>query len=127
MACLVIEKRVQTVRRLLCPFTGLDFKPMKEERDKVISNMLLCLTYSSTFNMEEVYFSETSINLPHILDRAIAQAVSRPLPTAAARVPARARLCGSCGGKSGTRAGFLRVLRFPLPIIIPPTIPLSSL
>jgi hypothetical protein len=28
--------------------------------------------------------------------------------------------CGICGGQSGAGAGFLRVLRFPLPIFIPP-------
>jgi hypothetical protein len=53
----------------------------------------------------------------------VAQAVSRCLPTAAARVRVRAA-CGFCGGQSGTRAGFLRVLRFPLPII-PPISPSS--
>jgi hypothetical protein len=37
------------------------------------------------------------------------------LPTAAARVRVRAA-CGVCGGQSGTGAGFLRVLRFPLPL-----------
>jgi hypothetical protein len=31
-----------------------------------------------------------------------------------------------CGGRSGTGAGFLRVLRFPLPILIPPIAHLSS-
>jgi hypothetical protein len=50
--------------------------------------------------------------------RAVAQAVSRWLPTAAARVRIRAA-CGVCGGQSGTGAGLLRVLRFPLPIIPP--------
>jgi hypothetical protein len=59
--------------------------------------------------------------------RAIAEAVSRWLPTAAARVRAQVRLCGIYDGQSSTGAGFLRVLRFPLPILIPQTAPhLSS-
>jgi hypothetical protein len=58
------------------------------------------------------------------LGRAIAQAVSRWVPTAAARVCVRAA-CGICGGQSGIGAGFLRVLRFPLPII-PPISPSSQ-
>jgi hypothetical protein len=57
--------------------------------------------------------------------RAIAQAVSRWLPTTAARVRARVRSCGIYGGQSGIRAVFLRVLRFPLPIFIPPIAPQS--
>jgi hypothetical protein len=57
---------------------------------------------------------------------AIAQAVSRWLPTAAARVRVRVWSCGICGGQSGAGAGFLRVLRFPLPIFIPPIAPQST-
>jgi hypothetical protein len=57
---------------------------------------------------------------------AVGQVVSRWLPTAAARV--RARVCsnGICGGQSGAGAGFLRVLRSLLPIIIPPNSPSSQ-
>jgi hypothetical protein len=53
--------------------------------------------------------------------RAIAQAVSRWLPTAAARVRTQVRSCGICDGQNGTGIGFLRVLRFPLPILIQST------
>jgi hypothetical protein len=57
---------------------------------------------------------------------AIAQAVSPHLTTAAARVRAQVRLCVICCGRSSTGAGFLLVLRFPLPICIPPIAPQSS-
>jgi hypothetical protein len=60
-----------------------------------------------------------------IRGRTIAQAVSRWLLTAA-RVRVRVWSCGICGGHSGAWAGFLRVLRFPLPIFIPPIAPQSS-
>jgi hypothetical protein len=59
--------------------------------------------------------------------RAIAQAVSHWLPTAAARVRARVWSGEICGGQSGVGAGFLRLLRFPLPKpFIPPTSPSSQ-
>jgi hypothetical protein len=35
-------------------------------------------------------------------------------------------LCVICCGQSGTWAGFIRLLRFPLPIFLPPTAPESS-
>jgi hypothetical protein len=60
-----------------------------------------------------------------MIGRAIAQAVSRWLPTAATRVRYRVWLSGICGGQSGPGAGFLRVLQFPLPISIPPVAPQS--
>jgi hypothetical protein len=63
--------------------------------------------------------------LKHMNGRAIAQANSRRLPNAAARVQARVRCCGICGGQSGTEAGFLRVLWLPLQIFIPPIAPQS--
>jgi hypothetical protein len=59
------------------------------------------------------------------LGRAIAQAVSRWLPTAVAQVQTHVRSCGICGGQSSTGAGFLRVLWFPLPTFISPVAPQS--
>jgi hypothetical protein len=35
------------------------------------------------------------------------------------------RISGICGGQSGAEEGFLRVLRFPLPVFIPPNFPSS--
>jgi hypothetical protein len=52
---------------------------------------------------------------------AIAQAVSRRLPTTTARVRSQARTCGICCGQSDTEAGFL------LPILIPLNAPYSSI
>jgi hypothetical protein len=76
--------------------------------------------FSSTFKD-----SYHEILLKFIFDRTIALAVSRRLPTAAARVRAWIKSCGICGGQSGNGAGFLRVLRFPMPHI-PPTASHSS-
>jgi hypothetical protein len=56
----------------------------------------------------------------------IAQAVSHWLPTAAAWVRAQLKSCAIRGGQSGAGASFLRGLRFPLLILIPPTAPHSS-
>jgi hypothetical protein len=58
--------------------------------------------------------------------RAIAQAVSLWLPTAAARFRARVWSSGICGGQNGAGAGLFRVLRFPLPILIPSNSPSSQ-
>jgi hypothetical protein len=55
--------------------------------------------------------------------RAIAQAVSRRLPIVVARVRAQVSSCGICGRQRVTGAGVLRVLRFPLTILIPSTAP----
>lgn len=56
--------------------------------------------------------------------RAIALAVSHRLPTAMTRVRSHFRTCWICGGQSGNSAGFLQLLRFYLPIIVPPTVQL---
>jgi hypothetical protein len=52
------------------------------------------------------------------LGRASAQAVSRRLPTAAARVLSQVRSCGIFGVQSDTGVGYFPELWFPLPILI---------
>jgi hypothetical protein len=59
-----------------------------------------------------------------VLGHAIVQEVSRWLPV---RIRSQVRSCGVCDGQSGTEEGFLRVLRFPLPILIPPNDSYSSI
>jgi hypothetical protein len=61
-----------------------------------------------------------------LFGRVIVQAVSLRLPTAVASDRAQVRSCGICGGQNDIRAGFLRVLRLPLPILMPPTAPHKS-
>jgi hypothetical protein len=81
--------------------------------------------YSLIHPIVVLYFIQ--INLRLCPGRGTAQAASRRLPTSAARIRAQVRSCGICGGQSGTGAGFLRVLGFPLPILIPQTAPYSSI
>jgi hypothetical protein len=51
-------------------------------------------------NYGQNYRHHKALSLLLCLDRAIAQAVSRRLPTTAARGRAPSRLCGICGGQS---------------------------
>jgi hypothetical protein len=76
----------------------------------------------ANFNFSQcTLLPEIRVSLPSIcqIGRAIVQAVSRRLPTVAARVRSQVRSRGICGGQSGTGASVLRVLWFPLPILIP--------
>jgi hypothetical protein len=57
-----------------------------------------------------------SLTISTELCRAMAQALSRWLTTAADRVRAQIRPCRICDEQSGTGESFLRVLRLPLPI-----------
>jgi hypothetical protein len=73
--------------------------------------------YRDTFTLPLCSVTSSSMLSSDILyeGRAIAQAVSRWLPNVAVRGSRPGRHVGFCGGQSGAEAGFLRVLRFPLP------------
>jgi hypothetical protein len=58
--------------------------------------------------------------------RAIAQAVSRFVSHRGGPGSSPGLASRICGGQNGAGAGFLRVLRFPLPIFIPPNSPPSQ-
>jgi hypothetical protein len=73
------------------------------------------------------FYGKTVRGLNVKAGRAIAQAVSRRVPTAAARAQNPGLVMWDfVMNKSGARAGFLRELRFPLPIYIPSPSPQSS-
>jgi hypothetical protein len=81
-------------------------------------------TFNYALEAECVYFYRI---LYKVSGSAIAEAVSRWLHIAVDRVRARVWQSAICGGQSGVGAGFLRVLRFPLPKpFIPPTSPSSQ-
>jgi hypothetical protein len=104
------------------------------------SHGMYCYTVSSACESQRIYYatvSSTSMSqgICYAIngiacksqgrDRAIAVAVSRRLPTAAARILSPVKSCGSSGGQSGTGVGSLRVLRLLLPILIPRNAPYS--
>jgi hypothetical protein len=74
---------------------------------------------------EENPYSPWELKLSHPVGRAIAHTVNRWLPTVMTRGWAWVRSCGICSDQSGTGAGFLRVVWFPLSTI-PLTTPHSS-
>jgi hypothetical protein len=67
---------------------------------------------------------QKQLNLSKIMQK-LCNALHYWLLTAVAQVQAWVRSCGICGGQSDNGAGFLRVLRFPMPIN-PLIIPHSS-
>jgi hypothetical protein len=89
--------------RLVIPVPGIAF--------------LYSRTYLDTLAKRKILF---------LAGNRISVMVSSRLTTATVRVPTQVKSCGICGRQIGTGAGFLRVLRFPLPILITPTAPHSS-
>jgi hypothetical protein len=72
------------------------------------------------------YWRQIRVRVTVRLGCAIAQVVSRRIPNSAARIRAQVSSCGICGGESDIVVSFLRVLWFPLPVLIPATAPHSS-
>jgi hypothetical protein len=87
--------------------------------------------YSQFYQFMLLLWCQTNIHT-HIIHsnrqncRTVAQAVSRWLPTAAARVRFWGKSCGICGGQSHTGVGFLLVLRLPPAILTAPNAQHSS-
>jgi hypothetical protein len=98
---------------------GFELLPVKSYQ--IILNIMSCFQLQLLYCKANWQDDVKGLNL----GRAIAQAVSHWFPTAAARVRARVWSCAICGGQSGAGVGFLRVLRFPLPVFIPPIAPQS--
>jgi hypothetical protein len=73
--------------------------------------------------LHKVHLLYTSLKGSKDRGRAITQAVSRWLPTAATRVRSRSGHMGFMVGKVALRQVFLRVLQFPLPIFFQPNSP----
>jgi hypothetical protein len=78
--------------------------------------------YRARYN---VIFSVLQLVLP--LGRTIVQAVRRRLPIGSTRVRSQFGSCDICDRQSDIGASFLGVLRFPMPILIPPNAPPSSI
>jgi hypothetical protein len=113
---LVLQK-VLILRLLLLHVLSLP----KRCKSTEILNYVLCRIW----NCEEILRKFQRCVCLWYAGRAIAQAVNRWLPTAAAQVQTRVWSSGVCGGQSGAGAGFLGVFQFPLPIFIPPNSPSS--
>jgi hypothetical protein len=84
-----------------------------------LSRILSCLKVLSKNRKAQTKYMHKKQALTIDRGRAIAQAVSRRLPTAAARVQTRLGTWDFVMDESGAGAGFLRELRFPLPIYTP--------
>jgi hypothetical protein len=112
-------------RNVLPPSSGSMSKLSKGRKDKTCSS---AMKMASEFSSEiSVYLQETLRFATYVTRLSVAQAGSSRLPSAAAWVQSQIRSCGNYGGKSGTGVGFLRVLRFPLPLLIPLTAVYSSI
>jgi hypothetical protein len=101
--------------------------------EHIIRMMGVDRKHQTSFRNKIPYYSRKQsislclISVSQMLGRAIAQAVSRRLPTAAARVQTRVWSCGILWWTNvALVAGFLRTLWFPLPIYIPSASPQSS-
>jgi hypothetical protein len=114
---IILGKEYKLWSSTLCSFLQLPVTSSRFDR-----NILLCTLFSNTLTL--CFSLDVRDQVSDTKGRSIAEAVSLRLPTAPAPVQARVWSSGICGGQSGAGAGFLRVLRFPLPFI-PPTSPSS--
>jgi hypothetical protein len=129
---LVLLRSSCCLNKISYSYCGKNGRPSMASYLPFVSTSSLSAFVNHSLYLRDIWFCATPLLSmcvaycePFTYGRAIAQPVSHWLPTAAAQVRARVRSCGICRGQSGTGAGFLRVLRFPLPIFIPPVAPQS--
>jgi hypothetical protein len=96
---------------------------LEEYSQLVYSDIFPCTIERHTHSLMELSPSWEAANCATTQE--LPSVLWNPKPTAAARVRARVWSYGICGGQNGAGAGFVRVLRFPLPIFIPPVAPQS--
>jgi hypothetical protein len=89
----------------------------------ILSDILILIIFFDEHKLN-IIFSILLLVLP--LGSAVTQAVSCRLPTATTWVQSQFESCEIYGEQTGIGAGFLAVLRFPVPILIPPNAPPSS-
>jgi hypothetical protein len=89
----------------------------KKELFKFLVRCILLFHY--VIRLSRIKVIKMIFNCSVYIRRDIAQAVSRWLPISVIRVRGRSGSDGICGGQTGAGAGFLRVIRFPLPILVP--------
>jgi hypothetical protein len=93
----------------------------------LLASMTWCLEkHVVTVGVGWKWFRIVSVGLLLATDHTIAQKPNCRFHITLARIRVQVRSCGICGGQIGTGEDFLRVFRFPFPVLIPPTAPQSS-
>jgi hypothetical protein len=100
----VSSSAILIASRLCCCVTSVNYSPAAKSKKNHDSIITFKTNYNYLIVLNGVLFIKSRVNV--VQGRAMVQAVSRRPPTVEARVRSRVRLCGICGGRSGTGTGF---------------------